>query len=192
MPPAMRRHSAYERIATSLLALLVVTVMLLGWLAYIHDGMQFSAELRIEAPPGQVWDLITQPAKRTSWHAGVVAVLPLSGSGVGVGATSLVLYRDGGPTLEVEEEILAWEKPILWRVRQETEVFSSEIKITLSASGETSLITYREKKRLHPFVDRYMAPWLRWKGQRRLHHSMERLKLLAERVARTANQTDLP
>lgn len=177
----MRRHSAYERTAQSLLALLVGTVLWLGWLAYDHDGMRLAAEVRIEAPPGQVWEFLVVPQKRTSWHAGVISVLTLDESQAGVGARSLVLYRAGGPTHELEEEIVEFIPPTLWRVLQETEAFASEIEITLTATGEASIVAYREKKLLRDYTDRYLAPWLRWRGQRRLDTSMARLKLLAER-----------
>lgn len=182
----MARYSAYERTMMSLLALMAAVLLLRGGQAYFHQGLLLSAQVRIEARPDQVWDFLVQPAKRTGWHAGVIGVLPLSESRDGVGARSLVLYREGGSTIELEETVTKLTPPTLWSVTQESEVFASEIEITLLAAGAASQLTYRERKMLRGFVDRYIAPWLRWQGQRRLAHSMERLKLLAEREAAAA------
>ncbi len=167
----------------SLLALLAGALLLRGGQAYFHQGMVLSAEVRIEASPGQVWDFLVDPDKRTGWHAGVISVLPLSEGRGGVGTRSLVLYREGGPTIELEESVTEWSPAALWAVTRESEVFASEIEVTLSAAGAASQVTYRERKVLHGFADRYIAPWLRWKEQQRLSHSMDRLKLMAERAA---------
>lgn len=174
-------YTAYERKMILLLALVACAFLLRGWLAHVHDGMQLAAEVRIEARPDQVWDFLVQPGKRTGWHAGMISILPLSESQAGIGARSLVLYRDNRAVIELEETVVKFTPSTLWSVTQETEAFASEIEITLSATGAASLVTYRERKVLRGFFDRYIAPWLRWKGQRRLAHSMERLKLLAER-----------
>ena len=174
-------YTAYERKMMALLALVACALLLRGWLAFVHEGMHLTAEVRIEAPPGQVWEFLTQPGKRTGWHAGMISILPLSEFQAGVGARSLVLYRDNRAVIELEETVVKFTPPVLWGVTQETGAFATEIEITLSATGMASLVTYRERKVLRGFFDRYIAPWLRWKGQRRLAHSMERLKLLAER-----------
>lgn len=185
--PVMTRYTAYERKMMALLALLACAFLLRGALAYTHDGMALAQELRIGAPPARVWQFIVQPHKRTGWHAGMISILALSENQTGVGARSLVLYRDSGSVSELEETVVKFTPPALWRVRQESDAFVSEIEITLSAEGDGSLIRYREKKVLLGFVDRYLAPWLRWKGQQRLAHSMGRLKLLAERDAAQVN-----
>lgn len=174
-------YTAYERKMILLLALVACAFLLRGWLAFVHEGMHLTAEVRIEAPPGQVWEFLTQPGKRTGWHAGMISILPLSEFQAGVGARSLVLYQDNRAVIELEETVVKYTPPVLWGVTQETGAFATEIEITLSATGMASLVTYRERKVLRGFFDRYIAPWLRWKGQRRLAHSMERLKLLAER-----------
>lgn len=174
-------YTAYERKVISLLALVACAFLLRGWLAHVHEGMQFAAEVRIEARPDQVWEFIAQPGKRTGWHAGMISILPLSEFQAGIGARSLVLYRDNRAVIELEETVVKFTPPTLWSVTQEAEAFTTEIEITLSATGAASLVTYRERKVLRGFFDRYIAPWLRWKGQRRLAHSMKRLKLLAER-----------
>lgn len=179
----MRRHSAYERIAISLLALLAAAAVLPAWLAYLHDGIRLAGEVRIEAQPDRVWNFLVEPAQRTRWQAGVISVLALSEAQGVVGARSLVLYREGGPSIEVEEEILHITPPVLWRVEQNSPFYDSQIEITLSVTGEATLLRYREKKVLVEFTDKYMALWLRWKGQRRLAHGLARLKLLAEREA---------
>jgi uncharacterized protein YndB with AHSA1/START domain len=179
----MPHYTAYERTMMSLLALLALALLLRGGQAHFHDGMTLRAEVRIEAPPDQVWNFLIQPGKRTGWHTGVISVLPLSDAQGIVGARSLLLYRDGGLTIELEETVSEFAPPWRWGVTRESEVFTSEIEITLAAAGAGSLVTYRERKMLWGFVDRYIAPWLRWKARRRLTHSMARLKLLAEREA---------
>lgn len=179
----MAHYTAYERKVMALLALVACAFLLRAGLAYIHDGLLLTAEVRIEARPDQVWNFLVEPKKRSAWHAGMISILPLSESRAGVGSRSLVLYRESGSVIELEETIRKLTPPTLWSVTQETEAFTSEIDITLSAEGGASLISYRERKVLRGFFERYVAPWLRWKGQRRLAHSMGRLKLLAERQA---------
>ncbi len=178
--------TAYERKWLTALALLACAVLLRGWLAHVHDGMQLNAEIRIEARPSQVWDFLAQPGKRTGWHAGIVSVLPLSDNRAGMGSRSLVLYRDSGRVVELEDTVTVFTPAALWSATQEAAAFTSEIEITLTAAGEASLITFHERKFLRRFLDRYLAPWLHWKGQRRLAHSLERLKILAEREAALA------
>lgn len=179
----MSHYTAYERKWMFALALAASLLLLRGLLAHIHDGMRMTAEVRIEAPPDQIWNYLVQPKKRTGWQAGVTGVLPLSANHLGVGSRSLVLYREGGVVIELEETVTTFAAPTLWVVTQETDAFASEIRITLRAAGRASLITIQETKFLRSFLDRYLAPWRRWKGQGRLDHSMARLKLLAEREA---------
>lgn len=79
--------------------------------------MRVSRQRVVAAPPENVWGLIASVERLPEWFAGVEAAASLPGPVEGIGRRQRLTRYLRGHTVEMEQEVVAWDPPRLLALR---------------------------------------------------------------------------
>lgn len=142
--------------------------------------MQFELSVDIDASPAEVWRVFDNPANMPRWQPTLQSYERISGEPGWPGATSLLVYHEGGRHIEMTETIVARDEGRHLSGRYENAWAINEMACTFEAlpDGGTrwrALVEFRFKGWV-----KLLAPLLRGGVQKRLEDDMLRFKALVE------------
>lgn len=76
-----------------------------------------STEVEIDAPPDEVWQVVSDPRNLAHWDRHVESVEGIPASGLSQGATYLTVMRFVTVRARVHAEVLEWQPPHLSTIR---------------------------------------------------------------------------
>lgn len=142
--------------------------------------MRFELCVDIDAAPAVVWRLFADPANMPRWQPTLQSYEKISGEPGWPGATSLLVYHEGGRKREMKATVLAREEERHFSGRYETAWATNDMACTFQPLGEN-------RTRWRAFAEfrfkgwtRMIAPLLRSGIRKRLEDDMLRFKELVE------------
>lgn len=141
--------------------------------SFTRDHWDISVSMNSDQQPEQVFDMLTGPDARVAWQYGVTAVTPLVGEDNAVGSTRFIFMRADRSSWQMEETVLAYDRPLRWHVRQMSDDQTTEIRLEIRETPDGCHLDWHETHSFtHPW-DRVLAYFEMRSQKARLQSGLE-------------------
>jgi uncharacterized protein YndB with AHSA1/START domain len=166
------------RIASGVFA----SLLMLAGILWFVGGYTYvtTAEVKIAAPPQEVFAYLSEPDKIMQWLEGVTKIEPLTESGHRVGARSKVTVHEGNETIEMQEEVIRVEPDKLTELRLTCPMFDATSLYELTDDQGQTLVKQTLRADYQGIV-RIVAPLMSGAVQQKMDADFQRLKQLVEK-----------
>ncbi|MGK7311807.1 MAG: SRPBCC family protein [Candidatus Longimicrobiales bacterium M2_2A_002] len=136
----------------------LMVLILIAWAvgATLPVAHTATVSARIDAPPSDVWRLITEPARFAEWRPDVESVTVLDRDGTGI------VWREALGTGAITFETTAWDPPrrMTARIADEGLPFGGSWTYSIEQDGDGAVLTITEDGEVYNPLFRFMSRFI--------------------------------
>jgi len=164
----------------------VLLILVVGFLTMKSDEIETRAEIRIDAAPLEVWDILIDPELRPRWMENVTSAALMTGTAGEADSSMMLRVQVDDFNLSVYEEVKGAQWPDFIRTitTDNQGALSVSTAWFLESGNPGTLVKVVAVRDLKDSLAAYFAPFIASRSKATLEGNLERLKQLVEERTR--------